>query len=208
MSTPLIRTYTGKMVNPLDLRLEDIDLKDIAHALACINRFNGHTKKPINVAQHSVYVSRLVQHAVRKNFLNHEDTQTFRVTALQALFHDGAEAYIGDVTKWLKADPCMDAFRDAEDRAQEIIYVKFGLPIRQSSLVDWADRVMVRFEGGAREGFGRRWMQDLRRAADGNASKYDDLTEDEIAAVGAWKPWSWRESEEGFLTQYRLLTKE
>src|SRR5580765_2644929 len=84
---PLILTFSGKHVNPLNLRPEDIDIVDIAHALACCNRFAGHCRRPINVAQHSVYVSRLC-----------DDTGFER----QALLHDASEAYLGDITKWLK----------------------------------------------------------------------------------------------------------
>ncbi len=37
-----IQTYTGKQFWPLDPRPEDIDIEDIAHALALTCRFNGH----------------------------------------------------------------------------------------------------------------------------------------------------------------------
>lgn len=49
-----ICTYTGRKFYPLDPRPEDVCIEDIAHALALVNRFGGHTRVPYSVAQHSV----------------------------------------------------------------------------------------------------------------------------------------------------------
>jgi uncharacterized protein len=48
-------TYSGLEVFPLELGEADIRLADVAHALALVNRFGGHTRFPISVAQHAVY---------------------------------------------------------------------------------------------------------------------------------------------------------
>jgi len=178
----VISTFTGKEVNPLDLRSEDICIEDIAHALACCNRFAGHTQRPITVAQHSVYVSRL---CVGTSF------------ELQGLLHDAAEAYLGDVTKWLKATPEMRAYREVEDRTQHVIYNTFQCPATVSDEVEWADRVMVRFEGG--KGF-KNFTIDH--------PNYPPLTATEIDAVGAWGFWSWRQAEEAFLLRFREIANE
>lgn len=79
---PVITTFTGRTVNPLALEVSDIDVRDIAHALACQNRFAGHTQLPVNTALHSYYVSMMCPS-----------------NPLRGLLHDGAEAYLGDVTK-------------------------------------------------------------------------------------------------------------
>jgi hypothetical protein len=184
---PVIHTFTGKEVNPLNVHLDDICIEDIAHALACTNRFCGHTRVPISVAQHSVYVSRFVQ---SEGQLHHQRAP------LQGLLHDAAEAYLGDVTKWLKHSKPMKTFREAEDRLQCVIYEKFGLPWTMFLEVEWADRVMVRFEG--MKGFGKSFKI--------NHPNYPPLTKAEIEAVGKWSPWSWKQSEEAFLAQYRTLT--
>jgi uncharacterized protein len=172
-------TYTGKTVNPLDLRPEDIDVADIAHALACVNRFAGHAIKPISVAQHSVYVSRLL-----------EDT----LWARQALFHDASEAYLGDVTKWLKHSEAMAGYRVAEDRAQRVIFEAFHIEPEMHYLVEKADKLMVRFE--ARKAFGQAWDP---------FEGYPDPTMEELAAIGKWAAWPWRAAEEAFLVQFRRL---
>lgn len=83
--TPHVQTYSGRMV-PLDApRPQMIALGDIAHALARIPRFNGHTTAPWSVADHSLLVLDLMPHS-DPNVL------------LAALLHDAHEAYIGDIT--------------------------------------------------------------------------------------------------------------
>jgi hypothetical protein len=179
---PLILTYSGKHVNPLDLRPEDIDIEDIAHALACCNRFAGHARRPVTVAQHSVYVSRLC-----------DDTGFEK----QALLHDASEAYLGDVTKWLKSTDEFAAYRAAEDRVQEQIYSKFGCPTDMHPVVSDADKLMLRFEGEMSFKDWPEWVEQL--------PNYPLLTPQENLTIGGWAPWSWKQSKEAFLVRARLL---
>lgn len=86
MSTrPYLRTASGRdfyFDKPDAIRIEDI-----AAALAKINRFNGHTRVPYSVAQHSIWVSHRVAeagHGAKYQMLG--------------LLHDAAEAYLGDLT--------------------------------------------------------------------------------------------------------------
>lgn len=180
---PLILTYTGKHVNPLDLRSEDIDIRDIAHALAQCNRFAGQAKRPISVAQHSVYVSRLCE----------EDP-------CMALLHDASEAYLGDVTKWLKATDEFAAYRKAEDRIQTQIYEHFNCyNVIMTEEVAAADKLMLRFEG--EQAFGvkmwEKWTTTL--------SSYPMITPEEKAQIGPWGFWQWRVAERCFLDRARSL---
>jgi len=62
----------------------EIHIRDIAHSLARLCRFNGHTINLYSVAQHSVHVSELV-------------ALTNPEFALDALLHDAHEAYLGDL---------------------------------------------------------------------------------------------------------------
>lgn len=200
MKTPVIRTYTGLEVNPLDLKVSDICVEDIAHSLALINRFNGQTRKPISVAQHSVYVSRLVD--------IDPTAPDGWFTPFLGLFHDSPEAYLGDVTKWLKGTPEMAGYRAAEERAEGVIYtalLRRGGGSFMTPEVEWADRVMVRFEGSHSQGFGRNFKI---LGQDGGAHpNYPPLTEDEKVLIGAWKPWSWRQAEEAFMERYNTLMR-
>jgi hypothetical protein len=110
-----IETYTGKEFYPYDPRPEEVDIRDIAHALAHICRFNGHTKYHYSVAQHSVYCAEL---AKRRGYS----------TAIQlyALLHDAAEAYICDIPRPLK--PSFTGYDLLEARLQSTIILALGLP--------------------------------------------------------------------------------
>lgn len=140
MKGPWIRTFTRRIVNPLDLRPEDIDINDIAHHLATTNRFVGALYHPVSIAQHSICVGRLLRGWMGPEF------------GLYGLLHDASEAYLGDVSKWLKQHPEMWFYRDAEERGQRTIEEKFGLnpfdmAVKAGSELERADRLMVRVEG-------------------------------------------------------------
>lgn len=178
--TPRIVTFTSRCLNPLDPRPDDLCIEDIAHGLACCNRFAGQTREPLSVAQHSVYVSLLCgpEHA------------------LQGLLHDASESFLGDMTKWLKQSPTMKAFREAEDRVQAMIFERFGCATILAPEVDEADRLMVRYE--APRGFAQ-WPGF-------DHPDYDaPLTPAEVARIGPWAPWDWEDAENAFLARYTAL---
>lgn len=178
---PFITTYTGRKVNPLNLKPSDICIEDIAHHLACLNRFVGASFVPISVAQHSVHVSELVDG---------------KGCELEALLHDATEAYLGDVSKWVKQDPAMAAYRDAEDRAWTVIASVFNLPIEMPSSIEVADRLMVRVEAFYS------WHDKCHLFA---LSSHPQPTEEELNLV-PWCPWNWREAEHNFLRRFRVLS--
>lgn len=181
---PIIRTFTGREINPLDIRPENIDIRDIAHGLAMVPRFAGQTRRPIYIGQHSVYVWHLCKHLPI-------------IYQIQALVHDGTEAYLGDVTKWLKMDECMAGYRAAEDVAWSSICTRYRLPTELHSDVELADRIMVRYEGAHQHGFGKAFIIDH--------PNYPPLTPLEIERVGHWQPWGWMAAEEIFLNTFASL---
>jgi 5'-deoxynucleotidase YfbR-like HD superfamily hydrolase len=95
---PWIQTYTGRAVDLLMPRVEQIDVRDIAHALANLCRFTGHTNAFYSVAQHSCLVARIVEDLWQRE---HGEKCPAPV-ALAALLHDAPEAYLGDVNTPLK----------------------------------------------------------------------------------------------------------
>lgn len=128
-----IQTFTGKQFWPLDPRPEDIDVRDIAHALANTCRFNGHCLGFYSVAEHSVLVSRHASPEYR----------------LAALLHDAAEAYLADIPRPLK--PYLSGYHEIERRLEECIAEKFDLPhpwpeevkeLDSRILADEAERLM------------------------------------------------------------------
>ena len=188
MQVKSITTFTGREVDPLDIRFDDIDIRDIAHALALCNRFAGHTRWPISVAQHSVGVS----------FLSGSN----REHQLQGLLHDAAEAYLGDVTKWLKDSPEMAAYRAAEDAALSTIMYKFGLPSELHSIVNAADRMMVRFE------FEMSYLRGQMKDGYGKLSEGERIAMSRDLDPLLWRPvMTWQEAEASFLIRFADLTR-
>jgi hypothetical protein len=95
----MIVTVSGKCFEPAEI-FEDpslVRIEDIAHALSLICRWSGNTKHHYSVAQHSLAVASL--------FRNKKDK-------LDALLHDAAEAYIGDVVYSVKT-PDISKLEDA-----------------------------------------------------------------------------------------------
>jgi hypothetical protein len=183
----VITTFRKLRVNPLDLKVDDINVEDIGHSLALCNRFAGHTRAPISVAQHSYFVSRLCE--------------PFGVlVALQGLLHDGSEAYLGDVTKWLKGTPEMKGYRDAEERVQEAVFIRFLLPTELHPAVEAADRLMVRYEGYV--GYGPEFTIEHPDYPPVTKAEVEELT-----SLG-WAFWDWRQSRQKFLDQYYKLWAE
>ena len=111
-----IRTFTGLYVNPLQLRPEDIDYRDLAHHLSLICRYTGACPEHYSVAQHSVYVAQ----AMKKRYGDAE-------AALAGLLHDAEEAYFNDIASPVKHDPRMAWYCELADEARRMIFEKYGV---------------------------------------------------------------------------------
>lgn len=111
---PWTLTYTGERFFPFAPFDANIDIVDIAHALAMTVRFNRWAKDYYSVAQHSVLVAK---HADPKD-------------KLRALLHDAPEAYspFGDVPRPVKAQPEAAFVVGMEKRIERAIALEFGLP--------------------------------------------------------------------------------
>ena len=55
-----LQTWSGRMFWPLDPRDDEVDICDIAHALAHQCRFGGHCRRFYSVAEHCVLLSHAV----------------------------------------------------------------------------------------------------------------------------------------------------
>lgn len=112
MSPSTLVTVSGRHVDPLRLRVEDVSWTDIGHALSQINRWSGHTSHPWSVAQHSVVVAALVEP---------QDT-------LWALLHDAPEAYLTDLPRPLKRAEVLAAYVALEAQVMDVILQAAGMP--------------------------------------------------------------------------------
>ena len=102
-----IGTYSGKKFHYLSPHEDEIDIRDIAHALALTCRFGGHVKEFYSVAEHSIRVAEIVPKEFRVN----------------ALLHDAHEAYLHDVPRPIKQD--MPQYKVIADKIQNKINIKF-----------------------------------------------------------------------------------
>ena len=74
-----IMTFTGRKFWVLDPQPEDVNIIDIAHALAMKVRFNGHVSRFYSVAQHSVLVAE--QQEQRREDAAYENEEVAAATA-------------------------------------------------------------------------------------------------------------------------------
>lgn len=123
-------TFTGKRFYPLDPRIEDINIIDIAHALSMQTRFIGHCLEFYSIAQHCVLVSQLC-------------SQEF---ALWGLLHDSAEAFLNDISSPLKHSPEFEFYRKIEASVMEKICLAFGLPSDEPTDVKRVDKKLLATE--------------------------------------------------------------
>lgn len=105
-----IRTFSGKLVDPINLTPDDICIEDIAHALSNQCRFSGHVRRFYSVAEHSVRVMKKC-----------------KIDPLSALLHDASEAYLVDVPRPLKHHPKFGFYLQVETHATNVIAERFAL---------------------------------------------------------------------------------
>jgi hypothetical protein len=125
---PYILTATGRKFWYDNPKPEQIEIQDIAWALAHNCRFTGHTRFFYSVAQHCYLASFLVPERF----------------ALDALLHDASEAYLSDISS--PAKMLLPDYRNIERRIEEAIALKFGTTFPMSPTVKNADMRMLHTE--------------------------------------------------------------
>lgn len=118
----MIGTLSGKLLDPFKLSPADIDIEEVAHSLAQQNRYTGHTKFPLSVAQHSTLLSRNVP----------------RHLAFAALLHDGPEYLVSDIAWPIKSR--LEGYQEIEDIVTGVFVLKFGLTFSDLEAVKEYDR--------------------------------------------------------------------
>ncbi len=123
-----IQTYTGRQFRPLAPVADDIDIRDIAHALSLICRYTGHCRCFYSVAEHSVRVARQLPPPLQ----------------LWGLLHDAPEAYLSDLCRPLKHCPGFgEKYREAEQRLMTAITYRFGLQMPEPLEVKQMDNRLL-----------------------------------------------------------------
>lgn len=125
-----MQTYTGRRFYPLDPRIEDVDIIDIALALGNMSRYLGHCRF-YSVAEHSVMVSHVVPPHL----------------ALEGLLHDAEEAYVHDfIRPWKRALPPDNDYFKLAHAINRVVRNAFGLSATESHEVKEADVAVLGVE--------------------------------------------------------------
>lgn len=179
-----MHTYSGHRFSFTHPSPDQVHIEDVAHHLAIINRYTGATREPYSVAQHSVLVAGVLEHA------GHPPAIQFA-----GLMHDATEAYVNDLNR--PAKYLCDDYRTLEDFLwTSAIAPRFGLPLVLPPEVKWADDVALFME-----------RRDLL-----NPALYDEAAwvgEHRVAAdLLDWPvtPWGHVLAEEAFLTAFEELS--
>lgn len=128
-----MQTATGRQFWPLDPRVEEVCIEDIAHALSNQCRFAGHCREFYSVAEHSVRVSSILPGNL----------------CLAGLLHDAAEAYLVDLPRPVKRSPGIGPeYMKVETQNAAVIEAHFGLP---AGIFEWpeikaADNILLMTE--------------------------------------------------------------
>jgi len=156
-----IRTRSGSFLSFENPDPKDINLEDIAVALSRAPRFNGHTTPFYSVAQHSVYVGRLMGQG-----------------KLKGLLHDASEAYLADVPT--PAKRLMPDYYALELKVMAAVAQKFNLPdgFQHEDEVVAADRAALFLERDAMIDDSIEWQNEDQHPG----FKITDVFPD-------WKPW-------------------
>lgn len=116
---------SGRMVDPLNLTVEEVDPLDIAYGLAHTFRYGGHLEPAITVAEHSMLVMKII-------------TVMWPATSAPllpaALLHDACEAYTHDLPSPLRKkvhlrqeDGSEVSWDDLDRRVNEVVFKRFKL---------------------------------------------------------------------------------
>ena len=134
------QTYSARKFYPLDVRVEDFSVQDIAASLSKLCRFCGHCLKFYSVAEHSVRVSRLIESILRSHCCSELEC---RIGGMYGLFHETMEAYLSDIVRPLKYMPEMKPYRDVEKRGMSTAWRWLGLPDVEPWYLKYADNVLL-----------------------------------------------------------------
>lgn len=125
---PSIQLQSGEYFDftaPFD---SEYTITDIARALSRICRFGGHTSEFYSVAQHCVLAATLAPPRLK----------------MQALMHDAAEAFVGDMPTPLKA--LLPEYKKLEQRVERGLRQKFDLPPVLDERIKEIDLIMLATE--------------------------------------------------------------
>lgn len=110
-------THSGRehYLSGHEILRNQIDIRDVAQALAQINRYTGHCHRPYSVAEHSLLVADLARRNGKSTLVQ-----------LACLMHDAHESTAGDMSTPAKHAIGL-AWANFEHRQADILRRQFGL---------------------------------------------------------------------------------
>lgn len=117
----------GRFIQPFNPECKDLDLEVVALALSRIMRFFGQTR--LSVAQHSVNMARVFIHLGEHEY------------AKQALLHEVAEAFMGDLASPLKK--AFPMFKEIEESLIKKTFSCYGLSYPMAEQVHALDKAIM-----------------------------------------------------------------
>jgi hypothetical protein len=131
MPSLVIGTYTGNSIDLLQPEGCEVGYMDIIVPISRLCRFAGQTRDFYSVAEHSVHVSYLVEEMGGDPW--------------GALWHDAAEAFLGDLISPVKA--LLPKYGKIEDRLLAALGKRFGFAFPFSTTIHRADILVREVEG-------------------------------------------------------------
>jgi hypothetical protein len=188
--TDYIYTYTGKVLYPEEIKASDISIRDIAHALAGINRYNGHSR--ISVLRHSMAVYEIAKATM----------PTRKGVHLYALIHDAQEAYVMDVPVPMKRFMKKE-WQGLEIDVQYTIRAHLGvfISLECEGAVHEIDKGVVEFEMNNSQGGALANYQDPHLNLSFPAESY--LREEDLPMLE--RSYQWHYPESHLVEEYCLL---
>lgn len=135
-----INTNSGKVFSFDNINPDSICLEDIAHALSYQCRYNGHCHMFYSTAEHCLNIADYICRAHANAEGKAKDKA--KKMAAQALLHDAAEAYVGDMPGPFKA--LMPEFDRYEKELMGVIFTKYGLrPTLYKEVKEYDTRILL-----------------------------------------------------------------
>lgn len=136
------RTFSGKVIDPENLKPEDIESIDIARSLSLQCRYAGQITRFYSVAEHSLHVSKMVGWKLDDyaRVLNKDKV------VLAALLHDASEAYLCDIPTPFKR--LLPQYKALENSVMKVIHKRFNIELNEeeSNLIDLMDKTILEAE--------------------------------------------------------------
>ena len=117
----VMNTYNKKIFDPWHMTTNDVDIRDIAHALSLLCRGCGHVKFFYSVGLHCL------------NCANEAISRQYEPKIqLACLLHDASEAYISDIIRPVKSK--LLEYQQLENKIINTIYEHFNLQLNTEDL--------------------------------------------------------------------------